>query len=48
MVLPGHERAVTTTGPDNGWIPTPVNFSQIAYSADSVTRLLLAVSAAAN
>lgn len=37
---------LTATGPDNGWIPTPVDGSQIAYGADSVTRSVLAVSAA--
>ena len=38
---------LTATGPDNGWIPTPVDGSQIAYGADSVVRSVLAVSAAA-
>ena len=37
---------LTATGPDNGWIPTPVDGTQIAYGADSVTRSVLAVSAA--
>ncbi|MCQ4080903.1 hypothetical protein NGB36_09890 [Streptomyces sp. RB6PN25] len=34
---------LTATGPDNGWSPTPVDGSQIAYGADSVVRSLLAV-----
>lgn len=37
---------LTATGPDNGWIPAPVDGSQIAYGVDSVTRGLLAVSGA--
>lgn len=39
---------LTATGPDNGWIPAPVDGSQIAYGADSVVRSLLSVSAAAH
>ncbi|HET6634920.1 MAG TPA: hypothetical protein VFH77_07810 [Streptomyces sp.] len=34
-------------GPDNGWLPTPVDRSQIAYGADSRVRGLLAVADAA-
>lgn len=37
---------LTATGPDNGWNPTPVDGSQIAYGADSVVRSLLAVAQA--
>lgn len=37
---------LTATGPDNGWIPTPVDGSQIAYGADSVVRSVLAVAQA--
>ena len=33
-------------GPDNGWYPTPVDTTQIAYGADSRLQSLLAVSAA--
>ena len=33
-------------GPDNGWYPTPVDSTQIAYGADSRLQSLLAVSAA--
>ena len=33
-------------GPDNGWIPAPVDRSQIAYGADSRIQSLLAVAAA--
>ncbi|CAN5190217.1 hypothetical protein BH09ACT2_BH09ACT2_12720 [soil metagenome] len=35
-------------GPDNGWYPTPVDTTQIAYGADSRLQSLLAVSAAGN
>ncbi|WP_037908368.1 hypothetical protein [Actinacidiphila yeochonensis] len=34
---------LTATGPDNGWMPTPVDGSQIAYGADAVARSVLAV-----
>ncbi|MES2093241.1 MAG: hypothetical protein V4531_05445 [Actinomycetota bacterium] len=33
-------------GPDNGWYPTPVDTTQIAYGADSRLQSLLAVSVA--
>ncbi|MHC5797953.1 hypothetical protein ACVXZ4_17535 [Lacisediminihabitans sp. FW035] len=33
-------------GPDNGWYPTPVDTTQIAYGADSRLQSLLAVAAA--
>lgn len=36
----------TAGGPDNGWYPTPVDTTQIAYGADSRLQSLLAVSAA--
>jgi hypothetical protein len=34
---------LTATGPDNGWLPAPVDGSQIAYGADSRFESLLAV-----
>jgi hypothetical protein len=34
---------ITATGPDNGWLPAPVDGSQIAYGADSRFEGLLAV-----
>lgn len=34
---------LTTGGPDNGWLPTPVDRTQIAYGVDSRVRSLLAV-----
>ena len=37
---------LTAGGPDNGWYPTPVDTTQIAYGADSRLQSLLAVSAA--
>jgi hypothetical protein len=38
---------LTATGPDNGWLPAPVDGSQIAYGADARVQGLLAVSQAA-
>ncbi|MGB9376319.1 MAG: hypothetical protein WCB04_02285 [Mycobacteriales bacterium] len=38
---------LTATGPDNGWLPAPVDSSQIAYGADARVQGLLAVGAAA-
>lgn len=38
---------LTAGGPDNGWLPTPVDHTQIAYGADSRLQSLLAVSDAA-
>lgn len=35
---------LTATGPDNGWLPTPVDGSQIAYGADARVEGLLSVS----
>ncbi|HEY2042955.1 MAG TPA: hypothetical protein VGH11_09780 [Jatrophihabitans sp.] len=35
---------LTATGPSNGWLPTPVDNSQIAYGIDSQVESLLAVS----
>lgn len=37
---------LTATGPDNGWLPAPVDGSQIAYGADARVRALLSVSQA--
>ena len=37
---------LTATGPDNGWLPAPIDGSQIAYGADARVEALLAVSAA--
>lgn len=39
---------LTATGPDNGWLPTPVDGSQIAYGADARVEALLSVSQAAH
>lgn len=39
---------LTATGPDNGWQPTPVDGTQIAYGADARVQSLFAVSEAAN
>jgi hypothetical protein len=39
---------LTATGPDNGWLPAPVDGSQIAYGADSRVQGLLAVATAAH
>jgi hypothetical protein len=41
-------RLLTATGPDNGWLPAPVDGSQIAYGADARVQALLAVSQAAH
>ncbi len=41
-------RLLTATGPDNGWMPTPVDGSQIAYGADARVQSLLAVGDAAH
>ena len=38
---------LTAGGPDNGWFPTPVDHTQIAYGADSRLQSLLAVADAA-
>lgn len=38
---------LTATGPVNGWLPAPVDGSQIAYGADARVEALLAVSLAA-
>lgn len=35
---------LTATGPDNGWLPAPVDGSQIAYGADARVQALLSVS----
>jgi hypothetical protein len=37
---------LTATGPDNGWLPAPVDGTQIAYGADARVQALLAVSQA--
>lgn len=37
---------LATGGPDNGWYPTPVDTTQIAYGADSRLQSLLAVAKA--
>jgi len=39
---------LTATGPDNGWLPTPVDGSQIAYGADARVQGLLAVAEGAH
>ncbi|MGI8696530.1 MAG: hypothetical protein ACR2JQ_07755 [Mycobacteriales bacterium] len=39
-------RLLTATGPDNGWLPAPVDGSQIAYGADARVQALLSVSQA--
>lgn len=39
---------LTATGPDNGWLPTPGDGSQIAYGADARVQALLAVAQAGN
>jgi hypothetical protein len=41
-------RLLTATGPDNGWLPAPVDGSQIAYGADARVQSLLSVSRAAH
>jgi hypothetical protein len=37
---------LTTGGPDNGWLPTPIDRTQIAYGADSRVQSLVATAAA--
>jgi hypothetical protein len=37
---------LTATGPDNGWLPAPVDGSQIAYGADARVEALLSVAKA--
>jgi len=37
---------LTATGPDNGWLPAPIDGSQIAYGADARVQGILAVAAA--
>lgn len=39
---------LTATGPDNGWLPAPVDGTQIAYGADARVQGLLAVATAAH
>ena len=39
---------LTSTGPDNGWLPAPIDSNQIAYGADARVQGLLAVGAATN
>ena len=39
---------IVTGGPDNGWLPTPADRTQIAYGADSRLQGLLAVAHAAH
>jgi len=39
---------LTATGPDNGWLPTPGDGTQIAYGADSRVRSLLQVARTAD
>ncbi len=39
-------RLLTATGPVNGWLPAPVDGTQIAYGADARVQGLLAVAAA--
>jgi hypothetical protein len=39
---------LTATGPDNGWLPTPIDGSQIAYGADARFEGLLAVASASH
>ncbi len=39
---------LTATGQDNGWLPAPVDGSQIAYGADARVQALLSVSKAAH
>jgi hypothetical protein len=39
-------RLLTATGPDNGWLPAPVDGSQIAYGADARVQGLLSVAKA--
>jgi hypothetical protein len=39
-------RLLTATGPINGWLPAPIDMSQIAYGADARVQSLLSVSRA--
>lgn len=39
---------IAAGGPDNGWYPTPVDRTQIAYGADSRVQNLLATADAAD
>jgi hypothetical protein len=39
---------LVAAGPENGWMPTPTDHTQIAYGADSRLQSLLAVAAAAH
>jgi hypothetical protein len=39
---------MTAGGPDNGWLPTPIDRTQIAYGVDARLQGLLAVANAAN
>ena len=39
---------LTATGPDNGWLPAPVDGSQIAYGADSRVQGFAAVATVAH
>jgi hypothetical protein len=41
-------RLLTATGPINGWLPAPIDGSQIAYGADARVQGLLSVSQAAH
>jgi hypothetical protein len=41
-------RLLTATGPVNGWLPAPIDRSQIAYGADARVQSLLSVSRAAH
>ena len=41
-------RLLTATGPINGWLPAPIDGSQIAYGADARVQGLLSVSRAAH
>ncbi len=41
-------RLLTATGPVNGWLPAPIDNSQIAYGADARVQSLLSVSRAAH
>lgn len=37
---------LTATGPDNGWLPTPIDRTQIAYGADARVQSVFAVASA--
>jgi hypothetical protein len=39
---------MTAGGPDNGWLPAPIDRTQIAYGVDARLQALLGVAAAAN